>query len=89
MTILTSIWRVFAFLEESELNFTLFDIVSVIAFKILNNVSKSVRKRIGKKFVKKELRKEGWKVIIVWECEIRKIEKLRNVLLTKLNNVCP
>ena len=41
------------------------------------------------KFVKKELRKEGWKVIIVWECEIRKIEKLRNVLLTKLNNVCP
>ena len=36
------------------------------------------------KFVKKELRKMGWKVIIVWECEIRNMEKLKNVLLKKL-----
>lgn len=37
------------------------------------------------KFVKKELRKEGWKVIVVWECETRNMEKLKNVLLKKIN----
>ncbi len=40
------------------------------------------------KFVKKELRKEGWKVIVVWECELRNMEKLKKVLLKKLNNIC-
>ena len=40
------------------------------------------------KFVKKELRKKGWKVIVVWECEIRNIEKLKKILSKKLNSVC-
>ncbi len=41
------------------------------------------------KFVKRELRKKNWKVIVVWECELRNMEKLKNVLLKKINNICP
>ncbi len=51
-----------------------------------NKFNKTVKRD---KFVKKELRKIGWKVIVVWECEIRNIEKLKNVLLKKINGVCP
>ncbi len=32
------------------------------------------------KFVKKKLRKEGWKVIVVWECETKNPETLKNRL---------
>lgn len=36
------------------------------------------------KNVRKKLRRMGWKVIVVWECELRNMEKLKNVLLKKL-----
>ena len=32
----------------------------------------------------KELRKAGWKVIIVWECEVNSEKKLSNKLKIKL-----
>jgi DNA mismatch endonuclease (patch repair protein) len=32
----------------------------------------------------KELQKQGWKVIIIWECEVRNIKKLGNILKKKL-----
>ena len=32
------------------------------------------------KFVRKKLRKEGWKVIVVWECETKNSETLKNRL---------
>jgi DNA mismatch endonuclease, patch repair protein len=50
-----------------------------------NKFSKNVERD---KFVKKELRKEGWKVIVVWECEIRNMEKLKNILFKKINSFC-
>ena len=31
------------------------------------------------RFVKKELRKEGWKVIVVWECELKNDKKDKTV----------
>ncbi len=37
------------------------------------------------KFVKKELRKMGWKVIVVWECKTTNLETLRNLLSKHLS----
>jgi DNA mismatch endonuclease, patch repair protein len=48
-----------------------------------NKFSKNVERD---KFVNKELRKMGWKVIVVWECELKDMEKLKNVLLKKIQN---
>ncbi len=33
----------------------------------------------------KDLKKHDWKVVVVWECEIRDIEKLKKKLKTKLS----
>jgi len=37
------------------------------------------------KFVKKELRKKGWKIIIVWECKTKNPEILKNHLFRYLH----
>lgn len=34
--------------------------------------------------VRKELRKQGWTIVVVWECQTKNSEKLRSVLGTKL-----
>ena len=36
------------------------------------------------KNVREKLRRMDWKVIVVWECKLRNMEKLKNVLLKKL-----
>ena len=36
----------------------------------------------------KELEDLGWQIIIIWECELRNMEKLKKVLLKKINSVC-
>ena len=37
------------------------------------------------KFVKKELRKKGWKIVIVWECKTKNPEILKNHLFRYLH----
>ncbi len=39
------------------------------------------------KKVANELEERGWQIIIIWECEIRYIEKLKKTMLQKIN--CP
>lgn len=34
-----------------------------------------------------ELKKLGWKIIIIWECEISNKSYLKNLFITKLNNM--
>ena len=34
----------------------------------------------------KELRKLGWRVIIVWECELKNIEKIKHRLIVSITN---
>ena len=36
--------------------------------------------------VKKQLKKLGWKVTVVWECETKDLEKLRKKLNRQINN---
>jgi DNA mismatch endonuclease, patch repair protein len=38
---------------------------------------------------RRELRKHGWRVIVVWECEIRDMAKLRRKLSRKLGKAPP
>jgi DNA mismatch endonuclease (patch repair protein) len=34
--------------------------------------------------VRRELRRKDWKVVVVWECQTKNIEKLAGILGTKL-----
>ncbi len=43
-------------------------------------------------FVQKVLKKEGWRVVVAWECQIKKnpnkvIDKIRNILRTNRGNI--
>ena len=47
-----------------------------------------LKRNVGKfKENRHKLAKLGWKVIVVWECELRNMEKLKKVLLKKINSV--
>lgn len=41
------------------------------------------KKRDGKNV--RQLRKEGWKVITVWECHVQKTEKIKKLFSTKIS----
>jgi DNA mismatch endonuclease (patch repair protein) len=48
--------------------------------------AKRVKTKMRDKSQAKMLKKEGWRVLTVWECETRKPEALARILRTFLNN---